>query len=130
MAQGGLRRPARAGQGVRAPGRRVTAAVWLAVVLFFVVSLSGTRASFGDLVGGVPQIVRLVGKIPTLAALAYHKNSGRKPAPPNQRLSYSENFLYMLDAGSNPYYKPNPRASSSRSSRSYRRSTRSARKRR
>ena len=94
------------------------------------------------------QIVRLVGKIPTLAALAYHRASGRKPAQPNQNLSYTEaraawgaaqgpaaagaarrapaphpplpaappplarrpqNFLYMLDAGSHPGYRPNPR---------------------
>jgi phosphonate transport system permease protein len=38
-------------------------AVYLAVIAFFVVSLSGTRVSIGDLVGGVPQIVRLVGEM-------------------------------------------------------------------
>lgn len=48
-------------------------------------------------------------QIPHLAALAYHKCTGRKPAMPNQRLSYAENFLYMLDGGANPNYKPNPR---------------------
>ncbi len=48
-------------------------------------------------------------QVPTLAALAYHKSTGRFAAPPHQRLSYAENFLYMLDAGSNPSYKPNPR---------------------
>lgn len=36
------------------------------------------------------QIVRLVGKIPTLAAFAYHRASGRKPAPPNQKMGYAE----------------------------------------
>eukprot|EP00887_Chlorella_sp_A99_P004780 scaffold4.g4780.t1 len=36
------------------------------------------------------QIVRLIGKIPTLAALAYHRASGRKPAPRNQKLGYAE----------------------------------------
>lgn len=36
------------------------------------------------------QVVRLVGKIPTLAALAYHRASGRKPAQPNQALGYTE----------------------------------------
>lgn len=126
------------------------------------------------------QIVRLIGKMPTLAALAYHRASGRKPAQPNQNLGYAEvgavgvgavgvgagpwelgpwgraeettgwwagvlirarrgpaasplnrfhtshrsspfppcsppththpqNFLYMLDAGSHPGYRPNPR---------------------
>lgn len=55
------------------------------------------------------QIVRLVGKIPTLAAFAYHRASGRKPAPPNQKLGYAENFLYMLDSSGRPDYRPNPR---------------------
>lgn len=55
------------------------------------------------------QIVRLIGKAPTMAAYAYHKLSGRMPSPPNQKLGYAENFLYMLDAGSAPDYKPNPR---------------------
>ena len=55
------------------------------------------------------QIVRLVGKIPTLAAYAYHRASGRKPAAPNQKLGYAENFLYMLDSSSRENYVPNPR---------------------
>ncbi|GIL77213.1 hypothetical protein Vretimale_3108 [Volvox reticuliferus] len=55
------------------------------------------------------QIVRLLGKVPTLAALAYHKSTGRKAAPPNQRLDYAENFLYMLDGGYTPSYRPNPK---------------------
>jgi ABC-type phosphate/phosphonate transport system permease subunit len=38
-------------------------AAWLAVVAFFVVALSGTKASLGDLVSGAPQIVRLVGEM-------------------------------------------------------------------
>lgn len=48
-------------------------------------------------------------QIPTLAALAYHKSTGRTAQHPNQRLPYSENFLFMLDGGYNPNYKPNPR---------------------
>ncbi|CAL5229169.1 g12444 [Coccomyxa viridis] len=55
------------------------------------------------------QIVRLIGKMPAIAALAYHRASGRNISQPNQRLSYSENFLYMLDAANKPGYKPNPR---------------------
>jgi len=57
------------------------------------------------------QIVRLLGKVPTLAAFAYHKSTGRRPQHPNQRLSYAENFLFMLDGGYNPQYRPNPRLS-------------------
>lgn len=55
------------------------------------------------------QIVRLIGKIPTLAAYAYHRASGRRPAPPNQKLGYTENFLYMLDSSNRSSYVPNPR---------------------
>ena len=55
------------------------------------------------------QIVRIVGKIPTLSAYAYHRASGRKPAAPNQKLGYTENFLYMLDSSNRPNYSPNPR---------------------
>ena len=44
------------------------------------------------------------GKIPAIAALAYHRASGRSAAPPNQSLSYSENFLYMLDAANKTNY--------------------------
>lgn len=40
--------------------------------------------------------------MPAIAALAYHRASGRAAAQPNQRLSYAENFLYMLDAGATP----------------------------
>lgn len=53
--------------------------------------------------------MRLIAKAPTIAAYAYHKLSGRMPSPPNQKLGYAENFLYMLDAGAAPDYKPNPR---------------------
>jgi hypothetical protein len=49
-------------------------------------------------------------QVPTLAALAYHKSTGRVPAPPNQRLGYTENFLYMLDgANSTNTYRPHPK---------------------
>lgn len=55
------------------------------------------------------QIVRILGKIPALAALAYHRASGRRAAEPNQSLGYVENFMYMLDAGPRTDYKPHPR---------------------
>jgi citrate synthase len=47
--------------------------------------------------------------VATIAALAYHKASGRHATRPNERLSYAENFLYMLDANGSPSYRPNPR---------------------
>ena len=55
------------------------------------------------------QIVRIIGKMTTLAAHAYHRNTGRTPAHPNQTMGYAENFLYMLDAGLDPNHRPNPR---------------------
>jgi citrate synthase len=66
-------------------------------------------AGFGSVQVQDKQIIRLIGKIPTLSALAYHKCTGRKAAPPNQRLTYAENFLFMLDGGMSPDYRPNPR---------------------
>lgn len=46
--------------------------------------------------------------MPAIAALAYHRASGRAAAQPNQRLSYAENFLYMLDAGATPRLDTGP----------------------
>nr|XP_010916480.1 citrate synthase, glyoxysomal [Elaeis guineensis] len=55
------------------------------------------------------QIVRILGKAPTIAAAAYLRLTGRPPVLPSNNLSYSENFLYMLDSLGNRSYKPNPR---------------------
>ncbi|KAI7732880.1 hypothetical protein M8C21_015358 [Ambrosia artemisiifolia] len=55
------------------------------------------------------QIVRILGKAPTIAAAAYLRMAGRPPVLPSSNLSYSENFLYMLDSMGDKSYKPNPR---------------------
>ncbi|KAJ4788992.1 Citrate synthase [Rhynchospora pubera] len=55
------------------------------------------------------QIVRILGKAPTIAAAAYLRLAGRPPVLPSSNLSYSENFLYMLDSLGNKSYKPNAR---------------------
>ncbi|CAL9770444.1 unnamed protein product [Musa acuminata subsp. burmannicoides] len=55
------------------------------------------------------QIVRVLGKVPTIAAAAYLRLAGRPPVLPSSNLSYSENFLYMLDSLGNRSYTPNPR---------------------
>ncbi|CAD6247482.1 unnamed protein product [Miscanthus lutarioriparius] len=55
------------------------------------------------------QIVRVLGKAPTIAAAAYLRLAGRPPILPSNTLSYSENFLYMLDSLGNKSYEPNPR---------------------
>ncbi|XP_020089322.1 citrate synthase, glyoxysomal [Ananas comosus] len=55
------------------------------------------------------QIVRILGKVPTIAAAAYLRLAGRPPVLPSNNFSYSENFLYMLDSLGNRSYKPNTR---------------------
>ncbi|KAJ7542326.1 hypothetical protein O6H91_10G100900 [Diphasiastrum complanatum] len=55
------------------------------------------------------QIVRILGKVPTLAAAAYLRMAGRPPVGPFNNLSYTENFLYMLDSLGDRNYKPNLR---------------------
>ncbi|KAL3680915.1 hypothetical protein R1sor_023871 [Riccia sorocarpa] len=54
------------------------------------------------------QIVRVPGKVPTLAASAYLRMAGRPPVMPLNNLSYAENFL-MLDSMNDRTYRPNPR---------------------
>jgi citrate synthase len=48
-------------------------------------------------------------QVPTLAAAAYLRMAGRQPVLPSNQLSYSENFLYMLDSLGDRSYRPNPR---------------------
>ncbi|KAM7255304.1 hypothetical protein ACFE04_020545 [Oxalis oulophora] len=55
------------------------------------------------------QIARILGKAPVIAAAAYLRITGRSPVLPSSKLSYSENFLYMLDSMGDRSYKPNPR---------------------
>ncbi|KAK2377783.1 citrate synthase, glyoxysomal [Trifolium repens] len=54
------------------------------------------------------QIARIIGKITTIAAAVYLRMAGRPPVLPSNQLSYTENFLYMLDSLGNRSYKPNP----------------------
>ncbi|KAB5527537.1 hypothetical protein DKX38_021384 [Salix brachista] len=55
------------------------------------------------------QIALIIGKAPTIAAAAYLRLAGRPPVIPSSNLSYSENFLFMLDSLGDRSYKPNPR---------------------
>ncbi|TPX34870.1 hypothetical protein SmJEL517_g02651 [Synchytrium microbalum] len=55
------------------------------------------------------QVIRLLGKSTTLAAMAYRNRIGRNFNPPRNDLTYTENFLYQLDHLAEPNYKPNPR---------------------
>lgn len=51
---------------------------------------------------------RLIAKMPTLAAMAYKYTSGQPFMYPQNKLSYAENFLYMMFATPCEEYKPNP----------------------
>src|SRR5437773_8097434 len=54
------------------------------------------------------QILRLIAKMPTLAAFAYRHAIGMPFAYPDNDLSYSGNFLNMMWKATEPKYKPNP----------------------
>jgi citrate synthase len=54
------------------------------------------------------QMVRLIAKVPGIAAYVYRHNIGRPFVLPDNELSYSGNFLNMLFKMTEPRYKPNP----------------------
>ncbi len=54
------------------------------------------------------QILRILGKLPTVAAFAYRHRIGRPYNYPNNSLGYTENFLYMLDYMGQSEYEVNP----------------------
>jgi len=53
------------------------------------------------------QILRLIGKMPTVAALAYRHSLGLPYVYPDNSLSYTGNFLNMLWKMAEPKYEPN-----------------------
>jgi len=54
------------------------------------------------------QIHRILGMMPTVAAFCYRHRCGRPFVyPSHQNLTYTENFLFMLDMMSNRDYRPN-----------------------
>jgi citrate synthase len=56
------------------------------------------------------QIHRLIGTIPTISAFVYRHRIGRPYINPSGRdMTYTENFLYMLDKLSHVNYRPHPR---------------------
>jgi citrate synthase len=54
------------------------------------------------------QMIRLIAKVPGIAAYAYRHNIGRPFVLPDNELSFSGNFLNMLFKMTEPRYKPNP----------------------
>jgi citrate synthase len=53
-------------------------------------------------------IVKIIAKLPTVAAWAYRHSLGRPYVYPNNDLSYCGNFLSMLFQLAEPNYEPNP----------------------
>lgn len=54
------------------------------------------------------QVIRLIAKMPTLAAFAYRHSLGMPYAYPDNELSYPGNFLNMLFKATEVKYKPEP----------------------
>ena len=54
------------------------------------------------------QILRIIGKAPTLAAASYRMRQGRPFNRPAQGLSYTGNFLHLLDNLAGSSYQPHP----------------------
>lgn len=54
------------------------------------------------------QIIRLLGKAPTIAAASFRTRIGRKLNQPQSHLSYTENLLYMMDHLAEEDYVPSP----------------------
>jgi citrate synthase len=54
------------------------------------------------------QTIRLIAKMPTIAAFTYRHNCGLPYVYPDNDLSYTGNFLSMLWKMSEPQYKPHP----------------------
>jgi citrate synthase len=54
------------------------------------------------------QIIRLIAKVPTIAAFSYRHLRGLPYVYPDNELSYAGNFLSMLDKMTEVKYEPNP----------------------
>lgn len=54
------------------------------------------------------QIVRLVAKVPSIAAYAHRHSIGRPYVYPDPQLSFIGNFMSMLYRGVEPHYEPHP----------------------
>lgn len=63
---------------------------------------------FSDELHREQSALRLIAKLPTIAAMAYKYNIGQRFVYPWNELSYAENFLHMMFAVPTENYKPNP----------------------
>jgi len=72
---------------------------------FYPYALNAKADEFRDIT-----IVRLIAKLPTIAAFSYKKNIGHPFVYPRNSLSYCANFLRMMFAVPAEEYEPNPTA--------------------
>ncbi|KAJ3122701.1 hypothetical protein HK098_002537 [Nowakowskiella sp. JEL0407] len=70
-------------------------------------SLVGSDLFQKNILARNKQVIRLIGKTPTIAAACYRHRIGREYNEPQANLSYCENFLYMMDHLSEKNYVPN-----------------------
>jgi len=63
----------------------------------------GTSAGITDL-----DMIRLLAKLPTIAALAYKKSIGQPHVYPRNKFNYAENFLWMTFGVPTEPYEPDP----------------------
>ncbi len=62
----------------------------------------------GDRAQRQPEIIRLIAKMPTIAAWCYRHRRGLPLVYPDNELSYAGNFLAMVKQISEPKYQPHP----------------------
>ncbi|HSL21095.1 MAG TPA: citrate synthase [Vicinamibacterales bacterium] len=62
----------------------------------------------GDINNRHLQMLRLIGKVPTIAAYAYRHSQGLPYVGPNNDFSYAANFLHMMFRMTEAPYKPHP----------------------
>ncbi len=64
--------------------------------------------NIGDPQARLKQIIRLIAKVPTIAAFSYRHSRGLPYVYPDNNLGYTENFLTMLDKMGQTGYEANP----------------------
>jgi citrate synthase len=88
---------------------------WDAHVMGKMVSLLGTLSTFYNESKQVrnpavrrEHIIKIIAKMPTLAALSYRHGQGKPYVYPDNTLSYCGNFLHMLFRMAEPRHEPHP----------------------
>ncbi len=83
----------------------------MAVLSSLVTALSTYREGHMDPNDGAQrqeEVIRLLGQLPTLIAMAFRHTSGRKPVAPRTDLDYTSNFLHMMFADDDGNYDLDP----------------------